>query len=62
MSDAMYGLPDKAIQALIQVFCAYLGIKKVILYGSRAMGNSRPESDIDLCLEAPHSTSSPCFK
>lgn len=36
---------------LIQsVFARHPNIKKVLLYGSRAMGNFRPASDIDLAI------------
>lgn len=46
-----FGLMDKDIQAIKKVFTAYPAIKKAILFGSRAMGNYRPGSDIDLTLE-----------
>lgn len=45
-----YGLPGPALKALISVFSNHCSIEKVILYGSRAKGNYRQGSDIDLCL------------
>lgn len=45
-----YGLPNSAIEAIQKVFSKYPEIEKVILYGSRAMGNYRVGSDIDLTL------------
>lgn len=45
-----YGLNDKTIAKIISVFAAWQEIDKVILYGSRAKGNYRPGSDIDLTL------------
>lgn len=45
------GLPDRALNTLETLFEKYSGITKVILYGSRAMGNYRNGSDIDITLE-----------
>ena len=39
-----------------------LRYKKAILYGSRAMGNNRPASDIDLTLVAPGWTLTELFR
>ena len=46
----MYGLKDTHIKKLHSVFSHYSAIEKVILYGSRAKGDYRNGSDIDLCL------------
>jgi predicted nucleotidyltransferase len=45
-----YGLKDKDIEAINSVFEKHNGVEKAILYGSRAMGNYRNGSDIDLGL------------
>jgi predicted nucleotidyltransferase len=45
------GLPAASIEAIQQVFQRYPGIRQAILYGSRAKGNFRPGSDIDLTLK-----------
>ena len=55
MSDAAqqpYGLPPQVLARLNAVFREWQQIDRVILYGSRAKGNFRTGSDIDLCLEA----------
>ena len=46
----MYGLNDSHIKKIQSVFANYSAINKVILYGSRAKGNYRNGSDIDLSL------------
>lgn len=46
-----YGLPRSALESLRDVFEKHNSIQKVILYGSRAKGNFRTGSDIDLCIE-----------
>ena len=46
-----YGLPDRALNTLETLFKKYSGITKVTLYGSRAMGNYKNGSDIDITLE-----------
>lgn len=49
----IYGLPKEAIAKLCGVFSQYPAIQSVLLYGSRAKGNYRPGSDIDLSIQAP---------
>lgn len=49
----LYGLPEETIAKLCGVFSQYPAIKSVQLYGSRAKGNYRPGSDIDLSIQAP---------
>jgi type I restriction enzyme S subunit len=46
-----YGLKDTDIQKIKQVFALYGEIKQVVIYGSRAKGNYKPSSDIDLTLK-----------
>ena len=45
-----YGLPEPAIQELCAVFARYPQVEKAVLYGSRAKGNYKNGSDIDLTL------------
>jgi len=45
-----YGLPDRTLDTLDSIFGKYPGIEQVVLYGSRAKGNYRNGSDIDLAL------------
>lgn len=46
-----YGLPDQSLQQLRELFARQQKVQRVVLYGSRAKGNYRPGSDIDLTLE-----------
>ncbi len=48
-----YGLKPSTIEAIQQVFAKHQRIEKAVVYGSRAKGNYRPGSDIDLTLVAP---------
>ena len=45
-----YGLPRQALDRLLTVFRDWPQIERVTLFGSRARGDFRPGSDIDLCL------------
>ncbi len=45
------GLSNKEISSIQAVFSNYRQIKEVLLYGSRAMGDFKPASDIDLALK-----------
>ena len=45
-----YGLTDIELQKLLEVFAQSGRIEQVILYGSRAKGNFKPFSDVDITL------------
>jgi predicted nucleotidyltransferase len=45
-----YGLSDNAVKKINAVFAKHSGIEKAELYGSRAKGNYKEASDIDLVL------------
>ena len=45
-----YGLKDSTIEKIQSVLSHYPQVEKAILYGSRAMGNYKNGSDIDLTL------------
>ncbi len=45
-----FGLPDSTCTAVRQILASYPQIEKAVLYGSRAKGNDRTGSDIDLTL------------
>jgi predicted nucleotidyltransferase len=45
-----YGLDDKTIGGMQAVLAAYPEVDKAVLYGSRAKGNYKTGSDIDLTL------------
>jgi len=47
---AFFGLPESTVVKMNEVFSHYSNIDKVVVYGSRAKGNFRPGSDIDLTL------------
>ncbi len=47
----LYGLQQETIEAINQIFSHYGNIEEAILYGSRAKGNFKPGSDIDLTLK-----------
>ena len=46
-----YGLPEETIAMIAAVFARHPEVERVILYGSRAKGNDRRGSDIDLALQ-----------
>ena len=45
-----YGLPDTTVEKINAVFESFPEVKQAVLYGSRAKGNYKPGSDIDLTL------------
>jgi predicted nucleotidyltransferase len=50
MTVASFGLPDGTLDKLGGVFAQHSAIERVLIYGSRAKGNYRPGSDIDLTI------------
>lgn len=48
-----FGLPAAAIIAMCRVLSQYPQIERALVYGSRAKGNYRIGSDIDLTLDGP---------
>ncbi len=46
----MFGLKDSHINSIQSVFKNYDNVEKAILYGSRAKGNYKNGSDIDITL------------
>jgi predicted nucleotidyltransferase len=61
-SSLKFGLSQKTIVAINSVFSQYPGIQEVMIYGSRAKGNFREGSDIDLTIKAPTLTTSDLLK
>jgi predicted nucleotidyltransferase len=45
-----FGLKETTIETIQAVFARYPQVKKAVLYGSRAKGNYKNGSDIDLTL------------
>jgi len=50
MSATRFGLPAEAVSEIGGVLATHPEVESAILYGSRAKGNYRPGSDIDLTL------------
>jgi predicted nucleotidyltransferase len=46
-----YGLKENTISSINQIFSKHPEVEKVLVYGSRAKGNFRNGSDIDLTLQ-----------
>jgi predicted nucleotidyltransferase len=57
-----YGLEETTIKALQAILAHYPQVEQAILYGSRAKGNYRIASDIDLTLVGPQLTLSTLFQ
>ena len=50
MESLKFGLKQTTIDKINGVFSLHPEIEKVVIYGSRAKGNYRPGSDIDITL------------
>jgi predicted nucleotidyltransferase len=47
-----HGISERTLKTLSSLFRKYPGIRKAVLYGSRATGTARNASDIDITLFA----------
>lgn len=47
----MFGLKPTDIDIILKTFRQYPEIREAIVYGSRAMGNFKPGSDVDIALK-----------
>lgn len=48
-----FGLKDETVEKIRAVLAGFPEVEKAVLYGSRAKGNFKTGSDIDLTLEGP---------
>ncbi len=50
------GYTSEELAEMVGVIAAEYGMLKVYLFGSRARGDNRPDSDHDFCVVAPEGT------
>jgi len=48
-----YGITDNSYSLILETIANLPGIEKAVIFGSRAMGNSKKGSDIDLAIFGP---------
>ncbi len=53
INDLNHGIPEKDFIRIIDKITENAKVRKIILFGSRAKGNYRNGSDIDLAINAP---------
>ena len=53
MTEARFDLSAQVISKLHSVLAQHANVERAVIYGSRAKGNYRQGSDIDICLFAP---------
>jgi uncharacterized protein len=46
-----YGLSEQQLQEIIAFIATYEAVEEAILFGSRAMGNYEPASDVDVAIK-----------
>lgn len=47
----IYGLKEEIVESIINVLASFPDVEEVVLYGSRAIGNYKTGSDIDLTIK-----------
>jgi predicted nucleotidyltransferase len=62
MSEASFGLSESVIDRVRGVLESHLAVESAIIYGSRAKGNFKPGSDIDLTLTGENLTTNDLLK
>lgn len=53
MNDASFGLKEGDLAAIIEVLSSAASLKKAVIFGSRAKGNYKQGSDVDIALFTP---------
>lgn len=51
-----FGITPKSYQLLVEAFLKYPEVKEIVIFGSRAKGNYKPGSDIDLAIKGENCT------
>lgn len=51
-----FGITEKSYGLILQAFHKYADIEEVLVFGSRAMGNYKTGSDIDLAIKGKNAT------
>ena len=51
MNDKYFGLKDGDIEIIIAILKKYPRIEQALIFGSRAKGNYKPGSDVDIVLK-----------
>jgi predicted nucleotidyltransferase len=52
MSDSKFGFKQGDLEIIVQTFSKFPGIKKAVIFGSRAKGNYQAGSDADIAVWA----------
>ena len=50
MKNKGIDLPEETVRQMSSIFASYPEIEKVIIFGSRVLGNAKPGSDVDCAL------------
>jgi len=45
-----YGLTDNQLKQILDVLAQYPNVEKAVIFGSRAIGNNREASDVDIAI------------
>lgn len=57
-----FGISEKSYRLICDAFAQFPELEKVFIFGSRAKGNYRPGSDIDLAIEGKLCTKKTAYK
>ena len=57
MSRPEIDLPIETIAQMVSIFSTYPEIEKVMVFGSRVLGNAKPGSDVDCAISGDNVTS-----
>lgn len=58
----MYGISEKSVNQILKTIASYPEVEQVLIFGSRAKGNFKPGSDIDLAITGPDCTTETAIK
>ncbi|ACM59878.1 putative nucleotidyltransferase [Caldicellulosiruptor bescii] len=57
-----FGIEEEILDKIIEIFKKYKQVKKACIFGSRARGDYRRGSDIDICIWLEEESENPIYK
>lgn len=57
-----FGIEREILNKIIEIFKKYRQVRKACIFGSRARGDYRKSSDVDICIWLEEESESPIYK
>ncbi|BCS81748.1 DNA polymerase [Caldicellulosiruptor diazotrophicus] len=62
METKRFGIEEEILNKIIEIFKKYKQVRKACIFGSRARGDYRRGSDVDICIWLEEESENPIYK